>query len=66
MDRLWAATPDYSWESLRQGLESIRSREVVSYEEYQDLLYAINKLENLGEGFPESSSELYNLMSYYM
>lgn len=66
MNRLWYETRGYSWESARQGLDAIYRRDIITSRMYQDMLWAINKLENLGSEFPLSSSELYSKMSYYM
>lgn len=48
IDRLWNETRGYSWESMRQGLNTIFNKEIITQEMYDDLLWAINKLENLG------------------
>lgn len=64
--RLWNETRDYSWESLRQGLNMIFNKDIITQEMYDDIIWAINKLENLGEEFPESASELHSRLGHFM
>lgn len=66
IDRLWNETRGYSWESMRQGLNIIFNKEIITQEMYDDLIWAINKLENLGEDFPETSGELYSRIGHFM
>lgn len=64
--RLWNETRDYSWESLRQGLNTIYNKDIITQKMYDDIIWAINKLENLGEDFPESASELHARLGHFM
>ena len=64
--RLWYATRDYSWESLRQGLREIWNYDVISTQTYEDIKWAINKLEDLGTDFPISDTELHQRLDHYM
>lgn len=66
VNRLWNETRGYSWESARRGLDNILSRDVISADIYDDMLWAINKLENIGEDFPTSPYELFSKINYYM
>lgn len=66
IQRLWNETRNYSWESLRQGLNIIFSKDIITQEMYNDIIWAINKMENLGEPFPESASELYSQLDPFM
>jgi hypothetical protein len=66
IQRLWGKTSDFSWNSLRQGLDRILSEQIISEDEYQRINWAINHLENLGEPFPESASDLYSELSHYL
>lgn len=66
VNRLWNETRGYSWESARRGLNTILSREIITPDTYDDMLWAINKLENIGADFPASSYELYSKINYYM
>ena len=66
IQRMWNDTPDYSWNSLRQGLDRILGEQIISAEEYENLKWAITKLENLGEEFPASASDLFSELSHYL
>jgi hypothetical protein len=66
VSRWWQATRDYSWESLRSSLYQIAKENTVSQELYQDLRWAVNKLESLGVDFPKSASELYQRLDFYL
>jgi hypothetical protein len=62
----WNATRDYSWESLRTSLYKIARQQTISQDLYQDLRWAVNKLESIGVDFPKSASELYQRLDFYL
>jgi hypothetical protein len=66
ISRWWQATRDYSWESLRASLYQIAKEQAISSDLYQDLRWAVNKLERLGIDFPKSAGELHRRLDFYL
>ena len=66
LKRLWVATKSSSWESLRQGLDIILAEEIIDLDSYNRIIFAINKLENLGVNFPLTPAELKSRVDFYM
>jgi hypothetical protein len=64
--QLWNATDHSTWESLIGGLNEIYELDVITTDQYEDLEYAINKLNNLETDFPDSPGELSRLLDPYM
>ena len=60
--QLWYATPKSSWNSLLTGLKELYSYEKITWDQYEDLEYAINKLGSLQADFPDSPGELHQAL----
>jgi hypothetical protein len=58
IQQLWYATPESNWDSLRQGLGTIYQRRVISVNAYEEMNWAIDRLQKLGVDFPSSPGEL--------
>jgi hypothetical protein len=66
INRLWQNTRQSTWSSLYDGLHTILDQDVISPEDYDDISYAINKLESLGVDFPTSAHELLDRLNFYL
>lgn len=64
--KLWYATPKSSWKSLLVGLDEIYGYDQITWDEYEDLAYAIRKLDKLGADFPDSPGELHQALDPFM
>lgn len=66
IEKLWYATPQSSWMSLREGLNKLWSQRVIDTSQYEDIEYAVDRLEKLNIEFPTSAAELHSRMDHYM
>jgi hypothetical protein len=63
---LWNATEESTWASLRSNLDEIYSYDVITISQWEELKYAIDKLEELETAFPDSPGELHQLLDPFM
>ena len=64
--KLWYATSESTWVSLLGGLNEIYEYESITWEQYEDLVYAIRKMQKLQVDFPDSPGELHQALDPYM
>ena len=64
--QLWYATPKSSWGSLVTGLNELYSYEKITWDQYEDLQYAIDKMASMEVDFPDSPGELHQALDPYM
>ena len=66
LQELWNTTEESTWDSLLFNIDVIHERDIITTDQWEDLHFALEKLKELEEEFPDSVGELAQLLKFYL
>ena len=66
LQELWNTTEESTWDSLLYNIDEIHERDIITTDQWEDLHYALKKLKQVNEDFPDSVGIRSCLLEFYL